>query len=156
MPGGRPGSAPPPEDLVKTYKLSRSILIFVYGLLGMVSLLGVMAVFLGLKGDAGRLTAQPWLIVWLGVLAWVWYIYGRIPLAITWRDEGVLEFKSLIRTTQVPVQEIIAIRATPLSWGFIKLTYHGGSLRLLTQMTGLYELIGAVKANNPRVEIAGC
>jgi hypothetical protein len=27
---------------------------------------------------------------------------------------------------------------------------------LLTQMTGLYELIGSVKANNPRVEIAGC
>jgi hypothetical protein len=156
MPRGRLGSAPPPEDLVKTYKLSRPILIFVYGLLGMVSLFGVIAVFLGLKGDAGRLTAQPWLIVWLGVLAWVWYVYGRIPVAITWRDEGVLEFKSLIRTTQVPVQEIIAIKATPLSWGFIKLTYHGGSLRLLTQMTGLYELIGSVKANNPRVEIAGC
>ena len=141
---------------MKTYKLSRSILIFIYGLLGMVSLVGVIAVFLGLKGGDGRLPAQLWFIVWLGVLAWVWYVYGRIPLAITWRDEGVLEFKSLIKTTQVPVPEIIAIKATPLNWGFIKLTYHGGSLRLLTQMTGLYELIGAVKAANPRVEIAGC
>jgi hypothetical protein len=77
-------------------------------------------------------------------------------VAITWREEGVLEFKSLIRTTQEPVQEIIAIKATPLSRGYIKITYHRGSLRLLTQMTGLYELIGAVKASNPRVEIAGC
>jgi hypothetical protein len=156
MKRGRPGSAPPPEDLVKTYKLSRPILIFIYGLLGMVSLVGVIVVFQALKGGDSRFPLQRWLIVWLGVLAWVWYVYARIPVAITWRDEGVLEFKSLIRTTQVPVQEIIAIKATPLSWGFIKLTYNGGSLRLLTQMTGLYELIGAVKAGNPRVEIAGC
>lgn len=156
MKRGRPRPAPPPEDLVKTYKLSRPILIFIYGLLGMVSLGGVVAVFLGLQGGGGRFPAQPWLIVWLGVLAWVWYVYARIPVAITWRDEGVLEFKSLMRTTQVPVQEIIAIKATPLNWGFIKLTYNGGSLRLLTQMTGLYELIGAVKAGNPVVEIKGC
>ena len=156
MKGGRPGPAPPSEDLMKTYKLSRPILIFIYGLLGMVSLAGVIVVFLGLKGGDGWFPAQPWLIVWLGFLAWVWYFYARIPVAITWREEGVLEFKSLIRTTQVPVQEIIAIKATPLSWGFIKLTYNGGSLRLLTQMTGLYEIIGAVKTSNPRVEIAGC
>jgi hypothetical protein len=122
----------------------------------MVSLGGVVAVFLGLQGGDGRFPAHPWLIVWLGILAWVWYVYARIPVAITWRDEGVLEFKSLVGTTQVPVQEIIAIKATPLNWGFIKLTYHGGSLRLLTQMTGLYELIGAIKAGNPGVEIAGC
>jgi hypothetical protein len=156
MKRGRPGPTPLSEDLVKTYKLTRPVLIMIYSLLGIVSLAGVVVVFLGLKGGDGRFPVQPWLIVWFGVMAWVWYVYARIPVAITWRDEGVLEFKSLIRTTQVPVQEIIAIKATPLSWGFLKLTYNGGSLRLLTQMTGLYELIGAVKASNPRVEITGC
>lgn len=141
---------------MKTYKLSRPLIFFIYGLLGLVSLAGVMAIFLGLKGGEGRVPAQPWLLVWLGVLAWVWQVYARIPLAITWREEGVLEFKSLVGTTQVPVHEIMAIKATPLNWGFIKLTYQGGSLRLLTQMTGLYELLGAIKAGNPGVEITGC
>jgi hypothetical protein len=40
----------------------------------MVSLIGVIVVFLGLKGGAGRFPFHPWLIVWLGVLAWVWYV----------------------------------------------------------------------------------
>jgi hypothetical protein len=44
----------------------------------------------------------------------------------------------------------------PLSWGFIKITYTRGSLRLINQITGLYELLSAIKAANPRVEITGC
>jgi hypothetical protein len=57
---------------------------------------------------------------------------------------------------EVPVQDIYAFKATPLSWGFIRVTYNGGSLKLFTQITGLYELIGTVKARNPGVEIVGC
>lgn len=141
---------------MKTYKLSRPTLIFIYGLLGFVSLIGVIVVFQSFKGGVGLFPVQPFLIVWLGVLAWIWYVYARIPVTITWRDEGVLEFKGLIGTTQVRVEDLITIKATPLYWGFIKITYNGGSLRLLCQITGLYELLGAVKAANPRVEITGC
>ena len=141
---------------MKTYKLSRWTLIFIYGLLGFVSLMGVIVIFLGFRGGATPGPALPFCSLWLGVLAWLWLIYARIPLTITWRDEGILEFKSLVATTQVPVEDVIAIKATPLSWGFIKITCRGGSFRLLCQITGLYELIGAVKAKNPRVEIVGC
>jgi hypothetical protein len=141
---------------VKTYKLSRSILIFIYGLLGFVSLIGAIVVFQSFRSGVGQFPAQPFLILWAGMLVWIWYIYARIPVAITWRDEGVLEFKSLIGTSAVPVEDLIAIKATPLSWGMIRITYRGGSLRLLCQITGRYELIGAVKAANPRVEITGC
>jgi hypothetical protein len=146
----------PRETRVKTYKLSRATLIFIYGLLGFVSLIGAIVAFQTFKGGGGLLPAQPFFIVWLGVLAWVWYVYARIPVAITWRDEGGLEFKSLIGATEVRVEDLIAIKATPLSWGFIKVTYNGGSLRLLCQITGLYELLSTVKAANPRVEIIGC
>ena len=141
---------------MKTYKVSRSILIFIYGLLGFVSLTGAIVVFQSFRGGMGLFPAQPLLIIWVGALVCIWYVYARIPVAITWRDEGVLEFKSLIATTAVPVEDLIAIKATPLSWGIIRITYRGGSLRLLCQITGLYELIGAVKAANPRVEITGC
>jgi hypothetical protein len=67
------------------------------------------------------------------------------------------EVHQLVREeTHVPVAEIIAIKSAPLSWGVIRITYKGGSLRLINQITGLYELIGAVKAANPLVEIKGC
>ena len=141
---------------MKTYKVSRSILIFIYGLLGFVSLIGAIVVFQSFRSGVGQFPAQPFLILWAGMLVWIWYIYARIPVAITWREEGVLTFKSLIRTTEVPVDDIIAIKAAPLSWGFIRITYKGGSLRIINQITGLYELIGAVKAANPLVEIKGC
>jgi hypothetical protein len=141
---------------MKTYKLSTPIIIFIYGILGFVSLIGVIAVFQVFKGEGGLFPVIPFLLIWIVVLAWVWYLYGRIPVAITWRDEGVLEFKSLMGTTRVPVQDLIAVKASLMYWGFIKITYNGGSLRLICQMTGLYELLSTVKAHNPRVEITGC
>ena len=144
------------EDPVKTYKVIPVNLVFLYALLGFLTLIGVFAGYQGLVQPEAPGALRLIGIVWFGVLAWIWYFYLRIPVAITWRDEGVLEFKSPIRTIEVPVAEIIAIKSLPLSWGFIRITYKGGSLRLINQITGLYELIGAVKAANPLVEIKGC
>jgi hypothetical protein len=139
-----------------TYRLSRAALFFIYGLLGFISVIGVVMFLQGLKDGQGPFPAQPFFILWLGIMAWVWYVYARIPVSITWRDDQVLEFKSIITTTLVPVQDLIAIKATPFSWGFIKITYHSGSLRLICQITGLYELLYTVKTRNPQVEITGC
>jgi hypothetical protein len=139
-----------------TYRLSRSALFFIYGLLGFISVIGVVMFLQGLEHGHGLFSVQPLFILWLGVMAVVWYIYARIPVSISWRDDQVLEFKSIITTTLVPVQDLIAIKSTPLNWGFIKITYNGGSLRLICQITGLYELLYTVKTRNPEVEITGC
>jgi hypothetical protein len=144
------------EDPVKTYKVMPVNLVFLYALLGFVTLVGVFAGYQGFMQPEAPAALSLIGIVWFGVLAWIWYFYLRIPVTITWRDEGVLEFKGPIRTIAVPVADIIAIKATPLSWGFIKIVYNDGSLKILNQITGLYELIGAVKAANPQVEITGC
>jgi hypothetical protein len=141
---------------VKTYKVLRLNLIILYTLLGLLSLMGAFAGYQGFMQPQAPAAVSLIEIVWFGVLALIWYFYLRIPVTITWRDDGVLEFKGPIRTVEVPVADIIAIKAVPLSWGFIKIVYNGGSLKLLNQITGLYELIGAVKAANPRVEITGC
>jgi len=141
---------------MKTYKVVPLNLIFLYALLGFLTLIGVFVGYQGFKRPEALGALHLIEIVWFVVLAWIWYYYLRIPVAITWREEGVLEFKSPIRTIAVPVDEIIAIKAVPLSWGVIRITYKGGSLRLINQITGLYELIGAVKAANPLVEIKGC
>ena len=141
---------------MKTYRVLRLNLIFLYVLLAFLTLIGVLVGYQGLVRPEAPKAVSLIEIAWFGVLAWVWFFYLRIPVAITWRDEGVLEFKSPIRTTEVPVADLIANKAMPLSWGFIKITYNRGSLRLINQITGLYELIGAIKAANPRVEITGC
>ena len=141
---------------MKTYKVLRLNLIFLYALLGFLTCIGFLAGHLIFVGPEVPKASGLMGIVWLGVLAWVWFFYLRIPVTITWRDDGVLEFKSPIRTTEVPVADLIAIKAMPLSWGFIKFTYTRGSLRLINQITGLYELISAIKAANPRVEVTGC
>jgi len=141
---------------VKTYMVMRLNLVFLYALLGFLTLTGLFAGYQALIRANTPRAAGFMALLWLGVLAWIWFFYLRVPVAITWREEGVLEFKSPIRTVEVPVQDLIAIKATPLSWGFIRVTYKGGSLRLIAQITGLYELIGTVKARNPGIEIAGC
>ncbi len=71
-------------------------------------------------------------------------------------DDNYLEFCSLFRRTRVSVNEIISIKAVPMTLGFIKIKHRSGSIRLLNQITGLYELIGRVKTLNPEVEIKGC
>jgi hypothetical protein len=141
---------------MKTYKAYSLNLTFVYVMLGIVTLVAGYVVFRGLGQGGLAWPLSPMMIIWLGVLAWVWYFYLRIPGAITWHEEGVLEFKSPLGTTRVPVADIIAIKALPLTWGFIKVTYKDGSLRILSQITGLYELLSNIKAQNPLVEIKGC
>ena len=141
---------------MKTYKVIQLNLVFLYALLGILTLMGAFVAYQGFMRSEAPAAVSLFEIVWLAILAWIWFFYLRIPVSITWRDDGVLEFKSPIRTVEVPVADIIAIKAVPLSWGFIKIVYNGGSLKLLNQITGLFELIGAVKAANPRVEITGC
>ncbi len=141
---------------MKTYKVLRLNLIFLYGLLGFLTCIGVFVAYEGCV-RSGAPSAMGYIeLVWFVILAWVWFFYLKVPVTITWRDDGILEFKSPIRTIEVPVADLIAIKAKPLSWGFIKITYNRGSVRLINQITGLYELLGAIKAANPRVEITGC
>ena len=54
--------------------------------------------------------------------------------------------RRILGRTKVPVREIISLKATPMTVGFISVKHRQGSLRIMSRMTGLYELIGRVKA----------
>ncbi len=138
---------------MKTYSLLRSSSIFICSLLVFLVLVGCVMVYEGYT-HAGMPPVVALLV--FAVLGWIAYFYLKIPTSITWRDDRFLEFKSPINTTLVPVADLISIKAVPLKWGFIKITYTGGAVRLLCQITGLYELLSTIKAENPRVEITGC
>ncbi len=138
---------------MKTYSLLRSTSIFVYCLLVFLLLLCSVMLYKGYT-HAGMPPVVALLV--FAILGWVGYFYLKIPTSITLRDDRVLEFKSPLNTTPVPVADLISIKAVPLKWGFIKVTYTGGAIRLLCQITGLYELLSTIKAENPQVEITGC
>lgn len=140
---------------MKTYRLSRQILLFLYGLLGFMTLLGLILAFnvfwAGVWGP--QFVVLP---VWLGVLAWVWYAYLRIPYAIGWREDDTIEIRSPLRRLTLTPQEIVAIKGMFLSPGFLRLKHSGGTVRLMAQMDGLHEFISRVRAANPAVEVKGC
>jgi len=138
------------------YKLSTSMFIFLMAMLVSIALLG-LAILIPALFSQDEIRPAPWFaLVWFGFLSWVWFFYLRIPYAITYLDDDSLEFRGLIRKTRVPVKDIISIKAVPLAAGFIKIKTRRGSIRLINQITGLYELLGRVKALNPEVEIKGC
>jgi hypothetical protein len=143
---------------MQVYKLSKPMLFFLLTTVAFIVLLGLAILIPALLSPAGaRQPHRLWFtLVWCGFLGWIWYAYLRIPYTITWRDDDSLEFRSLIGRTQVPVRQIISLKATPFTVGFISVKHQQGSLRIMSRMTGLYELIGRVKALNPEVEIKGC
>ncbi len=139
---------------MKVYRLETPILYFIYAILLFVTGINLWVM---IQSFQEGLTPVPWFFaVILGVLLLVWNVYLRIPYAIARGDDDVLTFKSLLQRTVVAPRDIVSIKALPLSLGFIKLKHKAGALRLLCQVTGLYELIHMVKSMNPAVEIKGC
>jgi hypothetical protein len=140
---------------MKVYKLVKPILFSFWVILLLMTAIGLFMVFQGFK--AGEVSGvREVSLLWLGILAWIWYFYLRIPFEIRLRDDNVLEFVSVIKTTVVAPRDLISIKGALLNLGFIKVKHTGGSIRLICQITGLYELIYTVKGLNPDIEIAGC
>jgi hypothetical protein len=141
---------------MKVYKLVKSVRF----LLGAILIfLAAMGLFIGWRGWAvpGAAPEMKGIsLVWLGVVLWIGFVYLRIPFEIKFRDDNLLEFKSVIHTAVVAPRDIIAIKGAFLNLGFIIVRHTGGTIRLICQITGLYELIYTVKTLNPAVEIKGC
>jgi hypothetical protein len=139
-----------------TYRLSRQILVFLYGLLAFMTLLGLVLVLNVVLRGGDRGPQSVVLVLWLGVLAWVWYAYLRIPYAIHWPEDGTIEITSPLRRLTLAPRDIVSLKGMFLSPGFLKLRHTGGKIILLAQMDGLHEFIIRVKAANPQVEVGAC
>jgi len=141
---------------MKVYKLVKPVKFLLGAILIFMAGIGVVV---GVQGFAAA-GAPPELkgisLLWLGIVLWIWYVYLKIPFEIRFRDDNLLEFKSVIKTTVVAPGDIVSIKGAPLSLGFINVRHTGGTIRLICQITGLYELIYTVKTLNPAVEIKGC
>ena len=141
---------------MKVYKLVKPVLVLLWAILIFMAGIGVVVAVQGFTAAGAPPELKGISLLWLGIVLWIWYVYLKIPFEITLRDDNLLQFKSVIKTTVVAPGDIVSIKGTPLSLGFINVRHPGGTIRLLCQITGLYELIHTVKSLNPAMEIKGC
>ena len=141
----------------ESYKLSRAFLCFTLGSLLLVTLIILYILGGGLGTIKGGAPLPPHLFVfWCGVLGVIWFYYLRFPWEIRFLNGDTLEFRRVLGSKVVPIREITSIRGMFLRPGYLKIKYNGGTVWLICQMTGLYELIYLVKSVNPAVAIKNC
>lgn len=133
---------------MKTYKASKNLLFVLFCLV----FLTAVGVYIGLA----KMDETPhllWFYVsWMGILAWVWYSYLKVPFRITIHDDTSIEFFSIVRRTIISPGQIESLK----NWGaLIRIKYKGGKLMIFYQMDGLHDFITTVKSVNPSIELKG-
>lgn len=141
---------------MKVYRVSKQVIVFMFVLLGFLTLIGLLILINGLIRADSFGILQVFLLIWLGLLVILWYINLKVPNEIKINLDNSLEFRSYLKKTVVSPEDIISIKAAPLSTGYVNLKHNAGTIRLFSHMTGFYELVGTIKSQNPGVEIKGC
>jgi hypothetical protein len=95
--------------------------------------------------------------IWLGAVAWQWWVVLRIAYRVLIHDDGTLEWVALARRVKMrpeAVQSIAPDRSGSI--GFFRLTYGEGKVRFINQVTGFHEIVQHIKSHNPGVVLRGC
>jgi len=143
---------------MKTYKLSRTYVIFQILSLGFFTL---MAFFLLFWFNIDQPPSQriPTLggVGLLAVLGCLWYAFFlRVPHQLTIRDDKTVEFRGFLKRNVVMVNEIRSIEYSGLSTGMVDLKYEGGTIHLDNHVDGFYDFVGTLKSLNPQIVVKGC
>jgi hypothetical protein len=119
----------------------------------LVGVAGIAAVMLGAFGPD---RSAAWLFVFLlGIGLLNSYLCLRFPFEIR-VNEGVAEFRSLVRKTVVPVAAIKSVCAKRYTLGFVDVRHGRGTVHLIHQMDGFHDFVTTVKTLNPAAKIEGC
>jgi hypothetical protein len=81
-----------------------------------------------------------------------WWFYSRVPLSITFRDDGNIQFKSLSKTMEISAQNIHTIYED----GFfrdIAVLHSGGRIAVQTGMPNVLDFIETARKHNPSIEV---
>ncbi len=117
------------------------------------------AVFIAFFLYTGKPEGLPGLLFacfWTAALSWTWFATLRIPVEISIDEIGPVRFRSVIRQQSLAATDILSIKAPLLSPGFVDVRHRGGTIHLMNRMDGFHDLVGALKAKNPAIEIKGC
>jgi hypothetical protein len=144
---------------MKLYRLylAKPLLIFYLLILTVWVFARFIGVFVGAAGKFGPEGPPAWIFLILLVVAlFAAYMWLRIPFEIKMRDDGLIEFRSVLRRTTISPIEIKSVRAKLYALGFADVVHRTGTIHLLSQMDGFHDFILTIKSLNPDVKIAGC
>src|SRR5688500_5672237 len=131
----------------RTYRLAKGYRVFV-GLFLLVFVSGISSLIIGVIGEdqPGALVFLIWVLF---VMTLFIYQVARGVTSITLQEDSIT-FKSLLRTSRIPIGEIVAIGT---DWWDLNRTvpfvrHIGGKIRLLGPFEGFYDLITQLKQRN--------
>jgi len=143
---------------MKVYRLYLAKPLLVVYLLAILAwpLVGVAGIAAAVLGAFGPDRSAAWLfVIVLGIGLLNSYMCLRFPFEIRVND-GMVEFRSVVRKTLVPVAEIKSVRAKRYTLGFVDVRHARGTVHLINQMDGFHEFVCTVKNLNPAAKIEGC
>jgi hypothetical protein len=125
--------------------------------LAMLTFMTIVAILVTVAGAWAEGTTGPFLIIWFGMLAFLWVRMLDIPFKITILDGGVVEFRSYLRRRRVNAGDMVSIAPSHrgLSPGWVKLRHRGGSVILITQFDDFHDLVVRLKELNPQIQTRG-
>jgi len=99
-------------------------------------------------------------ILWLGVLASVWY-YGLVVMCIEthlWPEDGRLQFRSLLRKRETNISEVVDVDFAlhGLNQRLVTIRYRRGYRRRVARLPNLestWDLVHRIQESNPTVEV---
>lgn len=94
--------------------------------------------------------------IWLGIVAFLWYLALSLPQSIVHRADDVLEFRSPLRDRRVSIGDLRSIEPVPNQFGFFRFRHSGGTITVLIHFDGFHELVHTIKEKNPGIRLRGC
>ncbi len=143
---------------LKTYNLYLSLIIkiWIFGILGLFTIVGLLFMSGVFFPGGGNGPPRFFGIFWLAIVGWYWYWILSLPHKITVSETGEITFISLLRRRSVSGAEIESIRPYRGQFGFLLVRTANRKVRLLNQFDGFHEFIVNLKAINPSVQLRGC
>jgi hypothetical protein len=123
-------------------------------------MIGIFGIALAISGAFGPDRDVAWTVIFgfvivLGIGLFISYSWLSFPYEIR-ANEGVIEFRSVVRKSVVPVAEIKSVRAKPYALGFVDVRHGRGTVHLISQMDGFHDFVFTIKSLNPAAKIEGC
>ncbi len=92
---------------------------------------------------------------WVLLFAWMTVAWLRLPHRIDLYDDGVLVFRSLVRTVRIRAEDVQAIRPAGLLGALLVLEHSRGRIRFEKDFTRLRELLFHLKRLCSGVDLKG-
>ena len=143
----------------RIYELYLSLIfkIFIFGMLGLLIVIGIFIIIADIFFSEGDGPFWPISIFLIVLAGWNFYWIFSFPHQISVSDTGAITFISLLRRRQTNIAEIVSIKPDPSQFfGFLVVRTKNKKIKILNQFDGFHDFILNLKSKNPLIELRGC